>query len=209
MATVQVLFPGPGPKANGLQATPEGLWVCDQEDNFVYLVSYGDGAVLTRFPGPGRNLSGITAGGGSIWPASNTRPAVVYRHDPKAGWCTAALVLPKPYEGGIHGLEYHDGSLWVTRPGLLSIQQISAETGELVSEIPFPARRSHGIFWHEGKLTCVETNGGVVYTLDPSTGTILDRFTVEGFEMHGMTRADDGTIWVCDAMTNRIGVLHA
>lgn len=208
MATARPVFSGPGPQANGLQATSEGLWVCDQKDNHFYLVRYDDGLTLAKFPSPARNLSGIAAGGGLIWGASNVRPSTVYGHDPKTGWCIAALVLPTPYEGGIHGLEYHDGSLWVTRPGLRTIQQIHAETGELLHEIPYPATRSHGIYWDEGTLVCVETNNHVVYRLDVRDGTVLEQYTIDDFEPHGMTRSADGRIWVCDATTNRIAIVE-
>jgi streptogramin lyase len=206
--TVRFRFRGPGPQANGLQAAPEGLWICDQVDNRVYLVDYADGATLTWFDTPARNMSGIAAGGGAVWAASNRRPSTIYRFNPANGHCLAALLLPRPDEGGVHGVEWADGSLWVTRPGFLSIQQIDPETGGLLHEIPFPAQRSHGLYWDDGTLVCVETNHHVVYRLDPRTGEVRDQWVIEGFEPHGMTRDREGRVWLCDASTNRIGVLE-
>ena len=45
-AKVETVFKTPGPKPNGLQATDEGLWILDQGDNHVYLVTYDSGKVL-------------------------------------------------------------------------------------------------------------------------------------------------------------------
>jgi hypothetical protein len=100
--TAQVMFRAPGEQVNGLEAVHEGLWLCDQRDNRTYLVDY-DGRLLTSFASPARNASGITFGAGSVWVASNTRPAHIFRHEPGTGQCTAYLVLSD--DGGVHGLQ--------------------------------------------------------------------------------------------------------
>ena len=102
-ATAQVMFQAPGLQVNGLEAVAEGLWLCDQRDNHCYLVDYA-GKPLTSFPSPARNASGVTFGAGSVWVASNTRPAIIFRHDAQNGHCTAYLVLSD--EGGVHGLQW-------------------------------------------------------------------------------------------------------
>jgi streptogramin lyase len=173
------MFTAPGQQVNGLEAVPEGLWLCDQRDNHAYLIDY-DGRVLTRFPGPARNASGITVGAGSVWVASNVRPAMIFRHDPSTGHCLAFVMLSG--EGGVHGLQWRpyaegerppdaserkpelhptapagrlhagpgaSGTLWVSRPGAHRIEHIDAETGELLGSIAFPADRSHGMFWDD------------------------------------------------------------
>src|SRR5262249_4131875 len=68
VATVKVMFSGPGPQANGLSATDDGIWVCDQKDDRIYLVDY-DGRVQTSFATPARNLSGVGFGAGAVWGA--------------------------------------------------------------------------------------------------------------------------------------------
>lgn len=208
MVKARVVFKGPGPQANGLQADADGLWVCDQVDNRVYFVRYEDGSIVTRFDTPARNMSGMAGGGGAVWTASNVRPSTVYKFNPATGHCLAALILPRASEGGVHGIEWVDGSLWVTRPGLMTLQQIDAETGELKCEIPFPAKRSHGLYWDEGTIVCLSTNDHHAYRLDPANGDVLDRWEVEGIEPHGMTRDAEGRVWVCDASTNGIAVLE-
>jgi streptogramin lyase len=205
VATVKVMFSGPGPQANGLSATADGIWICDQKDDRIYLVDY-DGRILTSLATPARNLSGIGFGAGAVWGASNRRPAYVFKFDPKTGHCLQAIELPAANEGGIHGLEVIDGALWVTRPGLLTLQKLNLETGALEHEIPFPGRRSHGVFALDGAIVCNDTNLSTVFHLDPRDGRILKQWTVEGFEPHGLTIDPEGRIWICDAMTNRIGI---
>ncbi len=205
MATVRVMFSGPGPQANGLSATPEGIWVCDQKDNRIYLIDYA-GKTLTSFATPARNLSGVGFGGGAVWGASNMRPAYVYKFDPTTGHCLQAIELDRPLEGGIHGLEVIDGALWVTRPGYLTLQKLNLETGALEHEIPFPGRRSHGVYAEDGAIVCNDTNLSTVFHLDPADGRVIKQWPVEGFEPHGLTRDPEGRVWICDAVTNRIGI---
>ncbi len=183
VATPRVMFTAPGQQVNGLEAVPEGLWLCDQRDNRSYLIDYA-GQLVTSFPGPARNASGITFGAGSVWVASNIRPSMIFRHDPQAGHCTGVVHLSG--EGGVHGLQWRpyahgeqpsapagekpqlhptapagvvnagpgtSGTLWVSRPGAHRIEHIDAETGELLGSIPFQPPRSHGMFWDEGNAT--------------------------------------------------------
>ena len=206
MATVKVMFSGPGPQANGLSATSDGIWICDQKNDRVYLVRY-DGSVVTSFATPARNLSGVGYGAGAVWGASNQRPAYVYKFDPATGHCLQAIQLDRAMEGGIHGLEVVDGALWVTRPGLLTLQKLNLETGAVEHEIPFPGRRSHGVYAQDGAIVCNDTNLSTVFHLDPLDGRLLEQWTIEGFEPHGLTRDPSGRVWVCDATTNRVGIV--
>ena len=65
VVTPRVMFAGPGLQVNGLEAVPEGLWLCDQRDDRSYLVDF-TGKVITSFVSPARNASGITFGGGFL-----------------------------------------------------------------------------------------------------------------------------------------------
>jgi len=240
MHTARVMFSGPGTQVNGLEAVPEGLWLSDQRDNRTYLVDY-TGRVLTSFASPARNASGTSYGAGTVWVASNVRPATIYRHDPVTGQCLAGLVLPD--DGGVHGIQWRayapgeqppaaapatpelhptapggalnagpgvSGTLWVTRPGARRIDHLDAETGEALGQIPFPAPRSHGLFWDEadGTLSVAETNTGHIFRLDPTTGTVRDKWHVTGTEVHALTRAADGRIWIGDAARNILLVVE-
>ena len=67
LATARVVFKSPGRQINGLQATPAGLWACDQVDNKVYLLGYDDGSAL---PSCLRLASRARASRRGTWPAS-------------------------------------------------------------------------------------------------------------------------------------------
>jgi streptogramin lyase len=215
IATARVMFKGPGQQVNGLEAAPDGLWLCDQRDNRSYLVDF-DGRVLNSFPSPARNASGITFGAGSVWVASNTRPALIFRHDPQTGQCLAYLTLSG--ESGVHGLQWRPsgpgegvgGTLWVSRPGAHRIEHLDAETGEVLGSLHFEPPRSHGLFWdeHDGTLNVAETNGGHIFRLDPHSGEVMEEWRVDGPEVHGLTRSADGRIWIGDAATNNVLVVE-
>jgi streptogramin lyase len=179
VAQARVVFKAPGEQVNGLEAVPEGLWLCDQRNNRAYLVD-ASGRTLRSFPSPARNASGISFGAGSVWVASNTRPSIIFRHDAETGQCLAYLILDA--EGGVHGIQWRpygadearpaapeqrpelhpsapagrlnagpgiSGTLWVTRPGAHRIDHIDAETGDVLGTLPFAADRSHGVYWDE------------------------------------------------------------
>jgi len=236
VAGAQAAFGGPGEQVNGLEAVPEGLWLCDQRDNCAYLVDY-QGHVLRKFPTPARNASGITFGAGSVWIGSNTRPWLIFRQDPETGHCLAYLTLSG--EGGVHGLQWRpyasdervpsaaalgpelhptapagranagpgaSGTLWVSRPSGHRIEHLDAETGEVLGSIPFTPDRSHGLFWDssDSTLTVAETNFGHIYRLEPRSGELLEEWQIDGPEVHGFTRGEDGRIWVGDASTNKV-----
>jgi hypothetical protein len=207
IAKVQLLFKAPGPKINGLQAASDGLWLCDQIDNKIYKISYYTGSVIKSFNTPARNLSGIAMGGGAVWGAHNQRPAGAYKCNPDTGETLAWLPFPQAMEGGVHGIEFAEGALWVTRPGLLTVMKLNPDTGELLHSFPFPTKRSHGLYFEDGTFVIAATDTNEIYRLDPKDGKILGQWKVEGCEAHGMTKGPDGRIWVCDIHGSNIGTM--
>jgi len=51
---------------NGLENTPEGLWIAEEISERAYLVDW-NGKVLHRVQAESHNVSGIGAGGGYLW----------------------------------------------------------------------------------------------------------------------------------------------
>jgi streptogramin lyase len=129
---------------------------------------------------------------------------------PPAAAAARAELHPTAPAGKLSAGPGASGTLWVGRPGTKLIQHIDAETGELLGEIPFPAARSHGMYWDESDhtLNVAETNFGHVYKLDPQSGAALDEWRIEGAEVHALTRSADGRVWVGDAASKMILVVE-
>lgn len=201
-----VLWKTPGAQPNGLQATPEGLWVIDQVDpNHIYLLSY-EGALLRDLgESRARHASGITLDpNGNIWIASTfTYEMILF--DRETGKEISAFPTP-PYDrgGGAHGTEWRFNQLWFNVPKAGRIFVADPRTGAIVRDIPSYGDRSHGMAWDDdGSLWSVDTNKRVIFKLDPATGAILDAVGVTGPEPHGMT-IWQGKFWLCDAATREI-----
>ena len=192
VVTPRAMFAGPGLQVNGLEAVPEGLGLCDQRNNRSYLVDY-NGQVVTSFASPARNASGITFGAGSVWVASNIRPAMIFRHDPQTGECTAFIMLAG--EGGVHGLQWRPYS----------------------ADEPVPARPAEKPQLHPTEVAGVENAGpGVSGTLwvsrpgahkiehiDAETGELLGSIAVEPPRSHGMFW-ENGSLSVAETNGGRI-----
>jgi streptogramin lyase len=202
----KVLWKTPGNQPNGLQATPEGLWVIDQIDpNHIYLLSYEGELLRDLGECRARHSSGITLDPkGSIWVASTfTYEMILF--DRETGKELAAFPTP-PYDrsGGAHGTEWRFNQLWFNVPKAGRIFAVNPNNGQVMRDIPAYGDRSHGMAWDpDGSLWSVDTNKRVIFKLDPSTGAILDAIGVSGPEPHGMT-IWQGQFWLCDAGTREV-----
>ncbi len=209
MARVEVMFTAPFACPNGIQATRQGIWCVDQESDDVFLLDE-TGRVLRRIRTESENGSGLSYGEGALWIGSNgpssfrkRRPAdragkYVLKVDPRSGATLEAHELQGP--GGVHGVEYVDGTLWVGRPGAKIIQRYKLPEFKVICEIPSPFTRSHGLAWVEGALWCVYTNDRCIVKQDPQTGKVLDRIDIPepNPEPHGLTYWKGQFIY-CDA----------
>ena len=71
-----------------------------------------------------------------------------------------------------------------------------------------PERR-HGVFQQQYfGLSVAETNGGHVLRFEPNSGELLEEWSIEGPEVHGLTRDARGGIWIGDASTNQVLMLQ-
>ncbi len=195
----RVVFKGPGLQVNGLEAVPEGLWLSDQQDNRTYLVDY-DGKVLTSFPSPARNASGTSFGAGSVWIASNVRPSMVYRHDPKTGHCLAGIHLPNAETGGVHGIQWRPYGPNDTIPG-------SAERGP-EQHPTAPGGKANAGPGVSGTLWVTRPGAKVVDHVDAETGESLGQIPFPMPRSHGcFWNESDGTISVAETFEGHIFTL--
>ena len=141
---------------NGLQATDEGLWVIDQATEEIRLLG-DDLKPIRTLQSPTENASGITVGGGYFWTGSNAPAQARYRRPGDTGGSailkcemeTGRLVerFPTPDGGGIHGLEWVDGLLWITafRPKAMTL--VGPKDFRVIKTVEVPYDRPHGLAW--------------------------------------------------------------
>ena len=199
----------PATMPNGLQASEEGLWVIDQGTEEIRLLDANLNPVRT-IPTTAENASGLTIGGGYFWIGSNApararyprptdtgRPCVI-QCDMETGREVARY--PTPDGGGIHGLEWVDGMLWITAFRPKSIKLIDPQGFRVVKSVPIPYERLHGLAWDGDGMWVAHTGLKIIVKYDVETGEEMDRieYPADGPAPHGLTRWN-GDLWTCDA----------
>ena len=204
--TAAVRWYTPCPQPNGLQAVDEGVWVIDQKDHplMAMLLDWESGKIIRQFPTDTNHSSGITWDGQHIWVASTFPPIQLFEYSAD-GKELRRLPTPGANEkSGAHGLEWIDGTLWVTVPPSATTYQLDPTDGRVLKQFPAPGSRPHGIAWDGAHLWVAETTKRSItaYTLegDPVRVLELEPGPVEGPSPHGMTYYR-GQLWYCDADT--------
>jgi outer membrane protein assembly factor BamB len=203
---------------NDLQFVADGLWVLDQVDpNKAFKVRPEDGSIIETLQTESIHGSGITYGNGALWITSTkmTDPAIPPRTlkvDPKTGKTLKSWVTPGSglygkvtTPSGGHGVKWVDGKYWMAVPASGKLFLMEPETGEVVRSIPAPGVRTHGLAWDSGFLWCVESDGRVIYKLDPKDGRRIGKIqlTKSDPEPHGLD-IHNGIVWYCDAASGWI-----
>ena len=217
LAKVEHRFKSPGSSPNGLQATPSGLWCIDAGNETLYKFDYASGDPI--FEAKAQEGGGVTEGGGRIW-ISDSYARSIATYDPQSGEKIAAYDTPSPgvvawSEGqenakvtGAHGLEWLDGSLYVSNPPSQMVHVMDPDKWEEVHRFRTPGLRPHGVAWAgDGSLWIADAASGTVCRLDVKDGRVYEVIRVEGpTELHGMTIHED-VLWFCDAISGEIGCL--
>jgi len=194
---------------NGLQWTDDGLWVVDQLLDDACLVDDA-GEVIRKLGTPTENASGVTSGGGYLWTASNgetvgrpfrstdTHEPCVLKLDPFTG----ALIdrYPTPDRGGIHGIEWDDGLLWVTAFSPKALILVDPADFSVVRTLPVEMERLHGLARDGDGIWCAHTTDRVVLKYHVQTGDVIDRIDLlpGGPSPHGLSILN-GELWYSDA----------
>ncbi|MFN8521798.1 MAG: hypothetical protein U0821_01670 [Chloroflexota bacterium] len=201
----RVMWKAPCEMPNGLQASDEGLWICDQIDpNTLLLVDFQNGDVLKEIPTRGLHGSGVTRDPhGRVW-ISSTFGFEIIGYDIESGREVACWPTPnRDIEAAPHGIEWHDGELWFTMSKTYSVCRMNPDNGKITATIPFKGDRPHGLAFNGDELWVGDTNRQVVFRLDPNDGTILDAIGVHGPEPHGFT-IRNGQFWFSDAESGEV-----
>ncbi len=194
---------------NGLQWTDDGLWVVDQHRDDAYLVDE-TGEVIRKLGTPTENASGVTFGDGFLWTASNgTTVARPYRPTDTHEGCvlkldplTGALVerFPTPDGGGLHGIEWDDGLLWVTAFSPKALTLVDPDGFKVIRTLPVEMERLHGLARDGEGIWCAHTTDKVILKYHAETGEVMDRIDLppDGPSPHGLSMRG-GEMWYCDA----------
>lgn len=212
VTTISIFHP-PCKMPNGLQWTDEGLYVIDQYSDYVYLLD-DDGYVIRSFMTPTANGSGITYGDGYVWTASNgqnnrrekrdtdTNVSWIYKLNPRTGefvnrWRT-------PDGGGIHGIEWDNGKIWVTGFNPKAILLCDPDDDlKVLNRFEVKTERLHGLARDGDGIWCAHTSDKVIIKYSVESGAEVDRieFAPDAPAPHGLS-IKDGVLWYCDANVN-------
>jgi len=213
------LFRSPEGNPNALAATPEGLWVAEQISDRAYLLDWKTGEVLKKLDTESSNTSGMGFGGGYLWMGANGGPigrlprpnepkfGRIVQVDPDTGRTIG--VFPVPDGGGVHGVLYADGSLWITCFKWNAVVRIDPLTYKAGDRFPLHLTRPHGLAWDPPGMWVGYSNDYVFLKQDIGDGHVLEVVTLEKGkdpDPHGMDMYQ-GKMYYCDAGIAPPGVL--
>jgi hypothetical protein len=201
---VETAFKSPGPKPNGLQATQDGLWIMDQGDNKVYLVSYSDGNVLRALDTEADRASGITYDGEALWLAS-TYSRELIRADAATGKTLAKYFTPGA--GVIYRMTGDPpgrSSPLAARPANPRPRAQGGERKQRPQQPPpsqNPGTGAHGLEWRDGKLWVAVPPSRSIYRIDTVNWVVEHRFATAGNRPHGIGW-EGKWLWCTDSNLN-------
>ncbi len=202
-------FKTPSATPNGLQWKNDELFVIDQTTDDV-LVLNESGDILRTISTPTENGSGVTVGGGYLWTASNgktklrpyrptdTHLGYIYKLDMQTGKLLERFRTPDG--GGVHGLEWWEGSIWVTCFEPPAIALVDPEDFRVIRKFEVDLTRLHGLAVDDDGIWCAHTSDNVIVKYDMDNGKEIERITMNDGDpfVHGLS-IKDGTLWYADA----------
>jgi sugar lactone lactonase YvrE len=209
IAKVTKLFRSPDGHPNGLETVADGFWIGEQVTDRAHLVDW-NGKLLHSVETESSNTSGIAFGDGALWMAANgraigrpPRPAdattgEIVKADPNTGKTLARY--PVPGGGGVHGLEFAEGTLWVTSLKLRMLSQVDPKDFRVLHQIPVHLERAHGLAWDPPGIWCMHSTDRAIHKLDAGDGHIIEQITLSKSDPdpHGMCMYR-GHLYYCDA----------
>ena len=211
ISQVSVPFNTPVRMPNGLQWYEDELYVMDQLTDDVFVLD-GDGSVKRVITTETVNGSGITVGGGFIWTACNSRNGTTARPQRPTDYHTSNVrkvdpvtgetidYFPTPDGGGVHGLEWDSGNIWVTETASKKLALMDGKTYEILVEIPCALNVLHGLATDGEGIWCADRADKIVVKYEKETGKEMERIVLpkDGPDPHGLS-IKDGVLWYSDA----------
>ena len=209
-ATITKLFKTPDGHPNALDATADGFWIGEQVTDRAVLMDFS-GKVLKAVQTECHNCSGLAVGGGYLWMSANgaeqfDRPVKTDRTNQEILQCDMDGKVPKRHDiplggGGVTGIEYVDGKLWIAAGRLKALMQVDAETFQPIVAHPFQMARPHGLAWDNGAMWVVDGDDAArIVKMDAKTGATLEiiQLAAGDPDPHGLAM-HDGHLYFCDA----------
>ena len=105
-----------------------------------------------------------------------------------------------PDGGGIHGIEWDDGFMWVTGFNPKAIILVDTKTFSIVKKIPVNLDVLHGLARDGNGIWCADRKERVIVKFDVETGKEIDRITFpdEAPDPHGLSIKNQ-ELWYSDA----------
>ena len=208
-ADVRISFKSQVRMPNGLQWFGDELFVMDQLTDDIYVLD-ATGELIRIISTETENGSGITVGGGFIWTACNgsasarpTRPtddhiSKVIKIDPENGETVGYFNTPDG--GGIHGLEWEDGNIWITAFNPKSLVLINGTSYEIIRQFSCDLNVLHGLALEGEAIWCSDRAEKSISKYHKETGEKIDEviLPVNGPDPHGLS-IKDGELWYSDA----------
>jgi hypothetical protein len=97
--------------------------------------------------------------------------------DPANGKTVARY--PIPGGGGVHGLEFAEGKLWVTSLHLQKLSMVDPKDFRLIHQIPVHLGRAHGLAWDRGAIWCMHSTDRIIHKLAAKDGRILEAVVLQ------------------------------
>ena len=207
---VEILYQSPDGHPNGLEATPEGLWVGEQVTDRAYLLDWKTGRPLAKYETQSSNTSGIAAGGGFVFMGANgpahrrprrphdvTRGGRIVKLDAETGQHVSNYQTPSG--GGLHGMLWAKHALWITQFNPLKVVKADANLNTF-HDFDLPLGRPHGLGWDGEHIWCMFSNDYLALRFDIRTGRIIEGVELDRGDPdpHGMTWWN-GALYYCDA----------
>ena len=204
-------FRSPARMPNGLQWVGNELFVMDQLTDDVFVLDH-TGSVRRIILTDTVNGSGITVGGGFMWTASNAsngasaRPqrasdynvANVRKIDLSTGETVGHFAIPDG--GGVHGLGWDSGNIWVTLTQSRKLALIDGNTYEVLLEFSCNLNVLHGLAVDGEGIWCADRAEKKLVKYDRSSGDVMEEMQLpnSGPDPHGLS-IKNGTLWYSDA----------
>jgi sugar lactone lactonase YvrE len=212
---VEIAYKSPHTTPNGLQATPEGLWIVDDRTtdglNYVSLVNFADGKVIREFQVAGLSApSGMTVdANGTLW-INSTHSGLIFNCSSQDGKVLAKYASPGT--GTIYRLKGDPLPARSPLPPAYPAEKNSPAQGKTgrprgealpPGQVPLtttagpPGEGGQGMEYRDGLLHTAILPTRRLYVLDPKTWQVQAMWQLAGNRAHGVGWEED-TLWVAD-----------